>query len=118
MKVNITAWGTYQEYYSLEITENYLKYLNEWIHEHYPSVKFEDITVEDIYSIFNNDEQNDKLNISLDKWYTLGKYVEGRVREDAWDHYERSEYSSTNDYDTKIEFDSYDEKVRFEGEEK
>lgn len=117
MRVNITAWCTYQEYYSLEITEDYLKHLNEWIHERYSEIEFEDINLDDVYSIFSNYEQNDKLNLRLDEWYTLGGYVEEYIREDVWDRYEGNEYCGTDDSDTKIEFDSYDEKVRFEGEE-
>lgn len=113
MRVNITAWCRCQENYSLEITENYLKSLNEWIHEHYPSVEFEDITIEDIYAVFNIDEHNDKLNVRLDEYWTLGEYVEDYVRDDVWESYEDNEYCEMEDYDVAIGFDSSAEKARF-----
>ena len=117
MRVNINAWCRYKEFYSLEITEEYLKQLNECLHREYPNIEFEDITAEDIYVIFNKycETCPDKLEIELDNIYNLGGYVQEYVREDIWEHYVDNEYISVDDYETEVEFDTAAEHERFEG---
>ena len=117
MRVNINAWCRYRDFYSLEITDEYLKQLNECLHKEYPNVEFEDITAEDIYTIFDMScgAYPDRLEIELDNIYNLGGYVQEYVREDIWEHYVDNEYISVDDYETEVEFDTAAEQEQFEG---
>lgn len=119
MRINIDAWCRYRETYSLEITEDYLKQMNDWIREHYPDVEFEDITVEDVYAIFSMYDVDyfEKLKIKLDNWHNLGSVIEEYVRNDVWGCYQDNEYITMDDYETEVEFDSPAERERFEGAE-
>ena len=117
MRINITAWCRYKEYYSLDITEDYLKRFNEWAHSRYPDVEFEDITAKDIYAIFGDGEWLDKFELILEDHYKLGHFIEDYVREDVWESYEDNEYWDMDDWDTDIEFDTAAEKEHFEGPE-
>lgn len=119
MRININAWCRYRETYSLEITEEYLKQMNEWVHSRYPDVEFEDITTEDIYAIFGmyNEDYPEKLKTRLDNWYNLGNFIEEYVREDVWESYEDNEYIDMDDYDMEVEFDNAAEREHFEGPE-
>lgn len=119
MRININAWCRYRETYSLEITEEYLKRMSEWIRERYPNVEFEDITAEDIYAVFGVYEWDypEKLRISLDNWYTLGNFIEEYVRKDVWESYEDNEYIGMEDWETEVDFDTAAEREHFEGPE-
>ena len=119
MRINITAWCRYVENYSLEITEEYLKQMNEWVRGRYPDVEFEDITAEDIYAVFGMYEVGDsaKLKTELTDWYTLGNFIEEYVREDVWESYEDNEYIDVDDYETRVEFDTAAEREHFEGKD-
>lgn len=118
MRININAWCRYKEFYSLDITEEYVKRLNEWAHSRYPDAKFEDITAEDIYAVFGSrGEWLDKFDIRLDDWCTLGSFIEEYVREDVWESYEDNEYWDMEDWETSVEFDTLAEKEHFEGSE-
>lgn len=117
MRINITAWCRYKEYYSLDITEDYLKRFNEWAHNRYPNVEFEDITAEDIYAIFGDGEWLDKFDTCLDEFYKLGDFIVDYVRDDVWESYKDNEYWDMEDWDTDIEFDTAAEKEHFEGPE-
>lgn len=119
MRININAWCRYRETYSLEITEEYLKQMNEWVRGRYPDAQFEDITAEDIYAVFSAYEWDyaEKLRISLDNWYTLGNFIEEYVCEDVWESYEDNEYIDMEDYETAVEFGSAAEREHFEGSE-
>lgn len=119
MRININAWCRYREIYSLEITEEYLKGMNEWIRGRYPDVKFEDITVEDVYAIFSmyDEDYPAKLQIVLDEYYNLGGFIEEYVRSDVWESYEDNEYICMDDYETEVEFDTAAEREHFEGSE-
>lgn len=119
MRININAWCRYRETYSLEITEEYLKRMSEWIRERYPNVEFEDITAEDVYAVFSmyDGDYPEKLHIRLDNWYDLGTAIEEYVREDVWESYEDNEYIDMDDYETKVEFDTAAEREYFEGPE-
>lgn len=119
MRVNITAWCRYVETYSLEITEEYLKQMNEWVRGRYPDAEFEDITAKDIYDVFGMYELGDsaKLQTQLTDWYTLGNFIEEYVREDVWECYVGNEYIDVDNYETEIAFDSSAEREHFEGDE-
>ena len=119
MRINITAWCRYRETYSLEITESYLKQMNEWVRGRYPDAQFEDITAEDVYAVFSmyDGDYPDKLKIELDSWYNLGNFIEEYVREDVWESYEDNEYIDMDDYETEVDFDSAAEREHFEGPE-
>lgn len=119
MRININAWCRYRETYSLEITEEYLKQMNEWIRERYPNIEFDDITVEDIYAVFSmyDGDYPEKLQIELDNYYDLGSAIEEYVREDVWESYEDNEYLEMDDYDMEVEFDTAVEREHFEGPE-
>ena len=109
MRVNINAWCRYKEFYSLKITEEYLKQLNEYLHTEYPNV--------DIYVIYEMSGwvYPDKFNIQLDNIYNLGGYVQEYVREDVWEHCIDNEYINVDDYETAVEFDTEAERERFKG---
>ena len=116
MRINIKAWCRYKEFYSLEITEEYLKRLNEWAHERYPDAKFEDITAEDVYAVFGcRGEWLDKFDTYLDEHYKLGDFIEECVRGDVWESYEDNEYYEMEDWETSVEFDTLAEREHFEG---
>lgn len=117
MRVNINAWCRYKEFYSLKITDEYLKQLNEYLHKEYPNIEFEDITAEDIYLIFDMScgVYPDKFNIKLDNIYNLGSYVQEYVRKDVWEHCLDNEYINVDDYESEVEFDTDDERERFKG---
>lgn len=117
MRINITASCRYREYYSLDITEDYLKHFNGWAHNRYPNVEFEDITAEDIYAIFGDGEWLDKFEVILEDNYKLGNFIEDSVREGVWESYKDNEHWYTDDWDTDIEFDTVAEREHFEGAE-
>lgn len=119
MRININAWCRYRETYSLEITEEYLKQMNEWVRERYPNVEFEDITAEDIYAVFGMYEVGDsaKLQIELTDWCTLGDFIDEYVREDVWNSYENNEYIEMDDWEAEVKFDTAAEREHFEGDE-
>lgn len=116
MRININAWCRYRETYSLEITEEYLKQMNECVRGSYSDIKFEDITVEDVYAVFSmyDGDYPAKLKIQLDNWCNLGNFIEEYVREDVWDSYEDNEYIDTDDYETEVDFDTVAEREYFE----
>lgn len=119
MRINITAWCRYRETYSLEITEEYLKKLNEWVRSQYPDVEFEDITAEDVYGIFSECEWDypTKLRIRLDGWYNLGSFIEEYVRDDVWNSYQDNECIDMDDWEAEVNFNSAAERKHFEGDE-
>ena len=114
MRINITAWCTYKEFYSLEITDSYVANLNAWFHGRYPDAEVS-ITKEDINAIFGNGEWDDKLNYQLDECYKLSNFIEEYVRDDVWESFVDNEYWSMDDWSTEIEFDSAAEKEHFDG---
>lgn len=119
MRVNITAWCRYVETYSLEITEEYLKQLNEHVRSQHPNIEFEDITAEDVYAVFGACECDypEKLKISLDSWCDLGGFIDEYVREDVWNSYENNEYIEMDDWEAEVKFDTAAEREHFEGDE-
>ena len=107
MRINITAWCRYKEYYSLDITEDYLKGLNEWFKQKYPDLveTVGSITVEDIHAVFDG-EWNDRLDIQLDESYKLGYFIEDCVRADTWESYDDNEYWDMDEHEISVEYES------------
>ena len=72
------AYCVYKEFYSVTINDEYVKNINDWLRKSYPDVQVEDITEQDIKDYYNQ-EENQKLEIKLSKYSTLGDFIKDYV---------------------------------------